>query len=447
MNKAVDIIIIGSGIAGLYAAYQIKRLAPATTKFLILEKNKREWMGGRAGNQTFYGADIVVGAGVGRKSKDYALIKLLRDTNVKYSEFEATRNYSNNASFKPVDIMQIMSILKAEYKKHPEMHKNKTFKQFFIDILGSTIYKDFVITTGYTDFENSDIYETLYHYGMDDNVGGWTALHLSWNELTERLYDRIGSNHFQFSTDVKEIKQITIDQDNARIQTPHQKPSSIYTVSGGQNHCFEVTTTNNKKYYANKVIVATTISSVRKLVPGASSPTSIYQQIHGQPFLIVYAKFDRNSSEIMKKYVNAFTVVTGPLQKLIPMDTDKGVYMIAYTDNKYAKVLKSKCALENNANVREMYSKWIKTALGIPKNTTLHITAIRDYYWNDGTHYYAPLSTSDFNSRSEFIRKAQNPMKGMVVVGEMVSRDQGWVEGALESVDAVITRELTNLQS
>ena len=446
MNKAVDIIIIGSGIAGLYAAYQIKRLAPATTKFLILEKNKREWMGGRAGNQTFYGADIVVGAGVGRKSKDYALIKLLRDTNVKYSEFEATRNYSTNSSFVPVDIMQIMSILKAEYKKHPEMHKNKTFKQFFNDLFGSDVYNEFIVTTGYTDFENADIYETLYHYGMDDNVGGWTALHLSWNELTERLYDRIGSNHFQFSTDVKEIKQITIDQDNARIQTPHQKPSSIYTVSGGQNHCFEVTTTNNKKYYANKVIVATTISSVRKLVPGASSPTSIYQQIHGQPFLIVYAKFDRNSSEIMKKYVNAFTVVTGPLQKLIPMDTDKGVYMIAYTDNQHAKGLKSKSALENNVNVREMYSKWIKTALGIPKNTTLHITAIRYYYWNDGTHYYAPLNTKEYKNRADFIRKAQHPMNGMLVVGEMVSRNQGWVEGALESVDAVITRELTNLQ-
>jgi hypothetical protein len=29
----------------------------------------------------------------------------------------------------------------------------------------------------------------------------------------------------------------------------------------------------------------------------------------------------------------------------------------------------------------------------------------------------------------------------MVVVGEMVSCDQGWVEGALESVDAVVTKE------
>jgi monoamine oxidase len=88
-----------------------------------------------------------------------------------------------------------------------------------------------------------------------------------------------------------------------------------------------------------------------------------------------------------------------------------------------------------------MYSKWIKHALGIPKDMPpLNIMAIRDYYWNDGTHYYSPLG-DDFKTRGEFIRKAQHPMKGMLVVGEMVSRDQGWVEGALESVDAVITRD------
>jgi len=39
MNHVVDIIIIGGGIAGLYAAYQIKRLTPPKTSFLILEKN------------------------------------------------------------------------------------------------------------------------------------------------------------------------------------------------------------------------------------------------------------------------------------------------------------------------------------------------------------------------------------------------------------------------
>jgi hypothetical protein len=422
MNQTVDVIIIGSGIAGLYAAYQIKRLAPANTTFLILEKNPKKWMGGRIGNDTFYGADVVVGAGVGRKSKDHALIQLLKDTKVPYSEFVSTRNYI--PPFQPTDLMDEMRTLKAEYKKHPDQYRHKTFKQFFIEVFGAKLYKDFVITAGYTDFENADIYETLYHYGMDDNVAGWTGLSLSWKALVDTLYAKIGKEHFKFSAEVKRIQKI---EDGFHPTTPF----------GG----FEITTAGNKHYYANKVVVATTIDAVRRIIPGASARTSIYQQIHGQPFLLVYAKFDHASTEVMKKYVTAFTPLTGPLQKIIPMDPSKGVYMIAYTDNQHATRLKAKGALENTPAAREMYSKWIKNALGIPdKEPPLNITAIRDYYWNDGTHYYAPLG-DEFKTRGEFIRKAQHPMKGMLVVGEMVSRHQGWVEGALESVDAVITRD------
>lgn len=427
-NKGVDIIIIGSGIAGLYAGYQIRRFAPANTTFLILEKNGKKWMGGRAGNETFYGADVVVGAGVGRKNKDHALIQLLKDTKTPYSEFKSTRNYATLPTKQRVDITVIMQTLRGEFNKRPDYYRDsrKSFKQFFIDILGNTSYNDFVVMTGYTDFEDADIYETLAHYGMDDNVSsGWTALHISWKELVERLYDRIGGEHFHFSTEVVNIGMQKADATEYR---------------------FEISTTNqNKKYYANKVIVATTITGARQIIPGAASPASIYQQIRGQPFLIVYAKFDRASTVVMKKYLTAFTVVQGPLQKLIPMDPDKGVYMIAYTDNQHAKTLKAKGALENTPATREMYSKWITQALGKPKHNNdeppLHITAIRAYYWNDGTHYYTPLDTSKYKTRPEFIRKAQRPMPGMVVVGEMVSRHQGWVEGALESVDAVITRE------
>ena len=425
MNNVVDVIIIGGGIAGLYAAYQIKRLAPPNTTFLILEKNPKKWLGGRAGNDTFYGADVVVGAGVGRKSKDHALIKLLKDTKVPNSEFTSERIYVPRALFQPDDIMNTMRTLKAEYNKRPEhyRHSRKTFKQFFIEILGEGEYRSFVNTTGYTDFEDADIYETLYHYGMDDNVGGWTAIHVPWKDLTESLYQKIGgSQHFRFSTEVTRIRKI---EDN---------PGCIY----------EVATSNpigNKAYYANKVVVATTVDAVRKIVPGASARTSIYQQIQGQPFLIVYAKFDRESTEIMKKYVTSFTVLEkGHLQKMIPMDPDKGVYMVAYSDNQHARALKAKGALENTRKNCEMYSKWAADALGIPVSTPLHIIAIKDYYWQTGTHYYEPLA-KEYKSRTEFIRQAQHPEKGMVVVGEMVSRDQGWVEGALESVDAVITRD------
>ena len=108
--------------------------------------------------------------------------------------------------------------------------------------------------------------------------------------------------------------------------------------------------------------------------------------------------------------------------------------MIAYSDNFNA--LLQKKYLENTAENRNLYCDLIEESLGIPKGQ-LKITAIKDYYWPVGTHYYEPLK-GDFKNRNEFIYKAQHPENGMLVVGEVVSRDQGWTEGALESVNLVL---------
>ena len=70
---------------------------------------------------------------------------------------------------------------------------------------------------------------------------------------------------------------------------------------------------------------------------------------------------------------------------------------------------------------------------------SLNLDAIIDFYWPIGTHYYEPLS--GYKNRIEFIRKAQNPMTGVVVVGEVVAFDQGWVEGALDSVELAVTKK------
>jgi thioredoxin reductase len=402
-----DIIIIGSGMAGLFSAYNIKKISP-NTSFLILEKHKKQWIGGRSSNEMFYGTEIVTGAGIGRKNKDKLLIKLMDEIGIKYKQFDSKINYSK--LFTPVDIVKIIKVLKNEYNKHPELHHN-TFKNFFIKILGEKLYKTFIISAGYTDYENADLYETLYNYGMDDNKGGWTGLYIPWKNMVDKLYNLIGKNHFKFSNDVVEVNKIK------------QKPC-----------LFQIKTENGVVYDCNKVIIATTITGIQKLVPGASSKTSLYQQIHGQTFLRLYAKFNDESSEIMKKYVTSYTIVPGPLQKIIPVDTNKGIYMIAYSDNYNALLQKN--YLKNTLENRNLYCDLLEESLGIP-NGKLKILAIKDYYWPIGTHYYEPLR-GPFKTRSEFVYKAQHPENGMLVVGEVVSKDQGWTEGALESVKAVL---------
>ena len=88
---------------------------------------------------------------------------------------------------------------------------------------------------------------------------------------------------------------------------------------------------------------------------------------------------------------------------------------------------------------RTFFEKEVENALNIPSGS-LKITALTSYYWPIGTHYYEPLDKTKYKTRREFIKEAQHPETGMLVVGEAVSRRQGWTEGALESVQSVITQ-------
>ena len=425
----MDIIIIGAGIAGLYSAYNIKKLYPDKT-FLLLEKNKKQYLGGRAVNDYFYGSEIATGAGIGRKRSDSLLIKLMKDLEFKYTEFKTMVDYSK--TIKPVDIMKLIDSLKVLYKKHPE-HKNKTFKQFFIKMFNDKLYKDFVLSTGYTDYENADTYETLYNYTMKDIIPGWTGLYISWKELVDKLYHSIGSKHFKFSSSVTNIKRL--DNSVTNIKRLDNSVTNIKKLDNNK-YPFEITTEEGNVYYSNKIIIATTISGILKIVPNASSSNSLYKQIHSQPFLRVYAKFNKESSEIVKSLISHYTIIKDPLQKIIPINSEKGIYMIAYSDNQSALYLKK--YILNTPSNREVFCRLLEEALSL--KTKLKITSIRSYYWDDGTHYYEPLH-GNFKNREDFIYQAQHPQEGMVVVGEAVSVHQGWVEGALESVHNTITKK------
>jgi len=401
-----DIIIIGSGMSGLYSAFNIKKQS-SETSFLVLEKYKKNWIGGRTSNEMFYGTEIVTGAGIGRKKKDKLLYNLLHYFNLSTPEY--TVNPYKSPLIDGVDVKEIITRLKKEYPKY----KNKpiTFKKFGIDILGEKEYKKFIISAGYTDYENEDILETLYYYGIEDNTCCWKAFHVPWRKLVLKLYDYIGHKHFRFSNDVVKITKI------------QEEPCR-----------FLINTESGIQYICNKVIIGTTIDTVRKLFP----KLSIYNDIQGQPFLRLYAKLSKSSIPIMKEYVKGFTFVPGPLQRIIPMDAENGVYMIAYNDNNNTNILKKH--LKNTKENRELYEILLEKSFGMPKDS-IHIIAIKDYYWPIGTHYYKPLNKELYSSRENFINIAQHPENGILVVGEAISRNQGWTEGALESVELVLEKK------
>ncbi len=411
-----DIIIVGAGMAGLYAGYNIKKNYP-NKKFLILEKNPKKWIGGRAGNDTFYNTNIVTGAGIGRKLKDKLLFDLVTDLGVKTNEFEVKPAYSKKLqeSYR-VDILEIMDKLRKEYSKldNSSPLKHTTFSNFAKSILQDDLYNKFVISSGYSDYENEDVANTLYYYGMEDNACCWKSFGLSWKELVTKLCEYIGPSNIIASSPVVSISRVKDDP-------------CIFMITV-QN--------NNKKttYFTRKVIIATTIESIRNLLP----KYPIYNEIESQPFLRLYGKFNEKSTGIMKKLVPGYMFLTRPLQKIIPMDSDKGVYMISYNDNKNSILLKN--YLSNNDTNRNMFARLLEKAFGLEPNT-LELIEIKDYYWDAGTHYFKPLDNSTYQSREQFIKQAQHPEKGILVVGEVVSLNQGWVEGALSSVSKVLDKK------
>lgn len=365
----MDVIIIGAGISGLYAAHLLRH-----QNILVIEKNS---IGGRADNEIFYGTQIVTGAGIGRKHKDHLLYSLLKELKIETKEFPIIIDYSPHIHQTP-----LLNIIK--YLKNPA---HETFKEYATKRLGKEVYDDFVATSGYTDYEKEDAYDVVNFYGMEDNVSGWTGFSVSWHTLVEKLAASI-ENHI-----VKDnITRITKTEDGFMVH--------------GKN-----------TYRAKKVILASTIDTVKHLLK-----MPIYNGIKGQPFIRMYAKFGK-----LYPRIQHHTVVRKPLQKIIPMNIPKRVFMIAYADNKSAMYLKKYA--ENTAANRKKMEELIEDEFGYPVN----IIAIKSFFWDIGTHYYTPIA----GSRTQFIKKAQHPMKDLYVVGEMVAKNQGWTEGALESVRGI----------
>jgi hypothetical protein len=338
----------------------------------------------------------------------------MRELNIPINPFK-----SNHLSTMDCSVKSTFNKLKTEYKKQCTKIGSKihiTFREFALQVLDLSQYNHFLSCVGYTDYEQEDVYDTLYNYGFDDNYGVFNGFSVPWKLLIEKLVNIISIKNIIVNSNVKKIS----------IDVPDM--FSIYVERNkGMSH-----------FFTKKVIVATSIDSVNKLI-SSKSPNSIYRQIHGQPFLRVYGKFAKSSIPIMQQYFQDKSIISGPLQKCISMDKDKGVYMICYSDNAHAISLNQN--LENTENNRQYYCNLLETAYNIPVGS-LVLTSIKSFYWNIGTHYFEPLR-EPFNTRREFIKKIQHPVPNLLVVGEMASLHQGWVEGALETVDNTILDFIT----
>lgn len=390
------IIIIGAGISGLYLGYLLKSL---NKDFIIFEKE--DTYGGRVLVKDFEGTMVNLGAGVGRLKKDIILNRLCKTLKVPVTINESKIGYrlKNNLPIPLTPLISYVNHLKKEFKEnkdHRNIRSNTTFLEFIEENLKNP--EDFIKISGYTDYINADIIDTLYHYGFDDNVSGWKSMSIKWQVLLDNLYNTLKS-HIHLSEEI-----LKIDKDKKNIIT------------------------NKNTYKYDKIVSSIPVNIARNLFPNIE----ILNQINCQTFSRIYAKISKGNDSL-KNEIKNMIISNSFLQKIIPINPDKGIYMIGYNDNYNANLSFNYFTKLNEKQVYHILESEILKLF----NVKVKIDIAKIAYWEYGTTYYLPLS-KDYNDRDEWLCYARNPEKDIFFIGEGFSHNQGWVEGSLESVEAII---------
>lgn len=387
-----DFIIIGSGVAGMYFVHKLVKKYPKVS-YLVIEKNER--IGGRIMTEKYRSTHLATGAGIIRKD-DKEMIKFYEEiTQDKLSFFKEKIHY-DFIEENDIIVKETIKYLTNESKKASKEERSKlTFKQFALKFFNRKHYQLFLQSSTHTDFENADFVDSIQDYGFEYNIPGGLISTVKWELLIKNLYKLYKKN-------------ILLNTKVARISG-----TSMTSVSS-------VTLSNKKIILTKNIVVAITSDEINKLII-----SDIYiKNIVSQPFIKIFAVLNKKLP-----IRSGETIVDSHLKKIIPLKNQEKInyhlYLIAYSDNEYANFLKYKTDVYILKELNRIFQ--------VPD---LKILEIKKYYWKEGTHYYKPLPL-EYHDRDDFLQDAQHPFKNMYVIGEMVSQNQGWTQGAIESVEKI----------
>ena len=168
------------------------------------------------------------------------------------------------------------------------------------------------------------------------------------------------------------------------------------------------------------------------------------KQLKAEPLLRIYMVFPVGKAGPWFKGLGRIVFPSG-LRYMLPIDETKGVIMISYTDGsdtahyrKYIEKYGDESTELRDAVMRDV-RRWFRD-ITVPEPTYT-----KAHYWSVGATYWLPSKEGDSAtaSPSALSRRISHPfpqsLPGLYVCGESYSPyNQAWVEGALETADAVL---------
>jgi monoamine oxidase len=189
--------------------------------------------------------------------------------------------------------------------------------------------------------------------------------------------------------------------------------------------CYKITV-NKKNIYAKKILYCIPKENLLKFKILNPIKGILEKSITTKPLCRVYAIF--KEEDIWFKDLKYKILTDNDLRYIIPIDANKGIIMISYTDDKYTKKWNSLI----ESILKEKIVKDVKRVFNININKPEKVLT---YNWDSGVAYWNKGVDSD--SISNFLL---NPMPNIYICGENYSMRQSWVEGALETSNGCIKK-------
>lgn len=384
MTEILDYVIIGGGIAGLYCNYKLKK----NLKGILLEREKE--FGGRVWEKEWRGSLIKMGAGIMALHNKH-LLKLLDKLKIKPKIFDS----KVDSLHKPFPMNKAIRDIKDKFKSEGNPD-GLTVKEFLIKHFGKKFANDFILHCEYNDYIDSDPEYFIKYYNINDmSHGPYKTLIIDWIKLVNKL---VKSNCYA-EQEVKKVNKIIIDS----------------------NEVFQVKT-SDKTYLCKKVIFALTLKPLDKLIKNLID-FSYKDYLGTVPFVRIYSYYKKPYDTNLGHY----TLVPNKLQKIIRISPN--ILMTSYSDHSYAKYWKQFESKSKATKIKIVESKLKDLGLDFGKMDDIEFA-----YWSEGVHYFKPIVGIKFD---KLLNKLSKPSDNIFVIGEIISKKQGWVEGCIESVDRV----------
>ena len=388
-----DYIIVGGGISGLFMAY---KLADTGKDILLVESTGR--LGGRLLTKQEHGVQFEVGAA--RISSTHSkVMSLLKECELDKELVPLPDKVTYKIKGPTINFYSLVKDLNEGSKLYTKKYlQSINLLQLCIDVLGQPYAELFQNMLGYdSEFETFNAHSALKIFSKDlFSANDYFVLKRGFSSLVQRLQEKLEQ------------------QDNVTIMV------DTLVTDIGKNFIH----LHKQKLYGGYILCCVPYYTLNQY-PKFKDIQEIHS-VTAVPLLRIYAKYPKDKSGKVWFHNLHRTITDSYIRHIIPIDYEKGLIMISYTDGKCADMWNNLSTLGNNVLIDHLHTE-VKKILGKEPPQPEFITY---HYWPAGVHMWKPGQNV-----KEVYHKILKPFadEKIYIVNEAYSLHQCWVEGSLDA--------------